>query len=139
MYEKLDDFHLICGDLNARTRREKYSRNDSLYYDDNERDGNDDSDDLPLKRNSDDRETNVFGKQLLEVCNKFDCVILNGLCQRGFNDSCTYISSSGCSTIDYVLISIDLCSIIWSVIMHQIESFTCLYYTKNLRCLFNAF
>ena len=41
---------------------------------------------------------------------KFDCVILNGLCQWGFDSSYTFISSSGCSTIDYVLISSDLCS-----------------------------
>ena len=79
----------------------------------------------------------MFGKQLLEVCKMFECVILNGLCERGFDDSCTKICSSGCGIIDYVLISSDLCSIdfvqSFSVFpcIDSRHSLTCRHYTKN--------
>ena len=87
--------------------KENYTSNESFSVCDDE---SDDNDNVTFVRISDDREINVFGKQLLEICKMFECVILNGLCERGFNYSCTYISSSGCSTIDYVLVSSDLCS-----------------------------
>ena len=97
---------IICGDLNARTGKENYIINDPLLFDKE----NDDKDELIFERNSDDGEISLFGRQLLEVCKMSDCVILNGLCQWGFDSHYTFISSSGCSTIDYVLISSDLCS-----------------------------
>ena len=68
----------------------------------------------------------MFGKQLLEVSKMFECVILNGLCERGFDDSCTYISSSGCSTVNYVLISYDLCS---SNFVQSFNVFPCIEYS----------
>ena len=107
LYQNLDDFYLIiCGDLNTRTGKENYIINDPLLFDKE----NDDKDELIFDRNSDDGEINLFGRQLLEVGKMYDCVILNGLCQWGFDSSYTFISSSGCSTIDYILISNDLCS-----------------------------
>ena len=86
--------------------KKNYIINDPLLFDKE----NDDKDELIFERNSDDGEINLFGRQLLEVCKMFHCVILNWLCQWGFDSSYTFISSSGCSTTDYVLISIDLCS-----------------------------
>ena len=92
LHQNFDDPHLIiCRDLNARTGKEHYSRNESNVCD-NESDGNND---LTLDRNSEDRDFNMCGRQLLEVCKMLECVILNGLCQMGFDDSCTYIFSSG--------------------------------------------
>ena len=62
----------------------------------------------PLPRRSQDSTTNSFGEQLLEFCNMFDCAILNGLCDPGFDDSYTYIARSGSSVVDYYLMSCDL-------------------------------
>ena len=36
---------------------------------------------------------------------------MNGLCDRGFDDGFTYISSTGSSVIDYVIMSNDLFSV----------------------------
>ena len=80
LYQNLDEFYLIiCGDLNARTGKENYIINDPFLFDKE----NDDKDELIFERNSDDGEINLFGRQLLEVCKMFDCVILNGLCRGG--------------------------------------------------------
>ena len=104
LYQDFDDFHLIiCGDLNAVTGKENYIRYEYIFCD-NE---SDDNDDQTSERNSDDREIKIFGRQLLDVCKMCEVSFLNGLCQRGFNDSCTYTSSLGCSPGDYVLKSSD--------------------------------
>ena len=77
--------------------KKNYIINDPLLFDKE----NDDKDELIFDRNSDDGEISLFGRQLLEVGKMYDCVILNGLCQSEFDSSYTFISSSGCSTIDY--------------------------------------
>ena len=51
LYQNFDDFHLIiCGDLNARTAKENYTRNEPFLCDDE----SDDNDDVTSVRNSDD-------------------------------------------------------------------------------------
>ena len=59
-------------------------------------------------RRSQDKDTNAFGEQLLELCNMYECVILNGLTDYSFDDSCTFISRSGTSLIDYFIASCDM-------------------------------
>ena len=96
-----DDFHvLVCGDLNARTASKNYTA--SLFEDDEQFCRQNQSALFP--RNSQDKEVNRFGEQLLEFCNIFDCIILNGLSASGFNEGSTYISDSGTSVIDYFII-----------------------------------
>ena len=98
-------FLLLSGDLNARTASENYcfagDESDFLV-----------SESLESKfpRISQDMQLNCFGEQLLEFCNMFDCLILNGLCDHAFDDSCTFISSAGCSTVDYFIMSCELFS-----------------------------
>ena len=38
------------------------------------------------------------------------CLILNGLSERGFDDSCTFVSNFGSSVVDYFLLSCDMLS-----------------------------
>ena len=38
------------------------------------------------------------------------CLILNDLSERGFGDSCTFVSNSGSSVADYFLLSCDMLS-----------------------------
>ena len=40
----------------------------------------------------------------------YECLILNGLSERGFDDSCTFVSNSGSSVVDYFLLSCDMLS-----------------------------
>ena len=44
------------------------------------------------------------------MCSIFDCVVLNGLWQFGFDESLTFVSPTGGSTIDYVVMSRELCT-----------------------------
>lgn len=105
LYNSYDDFHLfLCGDFNARTA----SENVTLCTDDLD-DLNETVENL-FPRQSRDTEKNVFGEQLLELCNLYECVILNGLLSHGFDDGYTFISSSGSSTIDYFIMSDELFS-----------------------------
>ena len=46
-------------------------------------------------RKSQDNHTNAFGQQLIELCSMCECLILNGLSEYGFDDSCTFVSKSG--------------------------------------------
>ena len=53
---------------------------------------------------SKDKEINEFGKYLLNMCAPFSLIILNGT----LGDECgkfTYISTSGCSVIDYFIVA----------------------------------
>ena len=100
-----DDFSLLlCGDLNARTASENYNQ------------VQDDCEDVFAQvcdcfpRKSQDNHTNVFGQQLIELCNMCGCLILNGLSEHGFDDSCTFVSYFGSSLVDYFLLSCDMLS-----------------------------
>ena len=67
---------------------------------------------------SQDNHTNVFGQQLIELCSMCECLILNGLSERGFDDSCTFVSNSGSSVVDYFLLS---CNMLSSVCITSLE------------------
>jgi hypothetical protein len=100
-----DDFFLVLtGDFNARTACNNYSTN----YDNEDFERLHLCTDSDLPRKSQDMQTNMFGNQLVELCNMFDCVILNGLYEYGFDDTCTFIGPSGSSTVDYFIASLDL-------------------------------
>ena len=61
-----------------------------------------------FQRQSSDKGMNAFGEQLLEFCNIFDCVILNGIMNYAFDNGFTYICESGSSVVDYYIASCDL-------------------------------
>lgn len=108
LYGECDDFHvLLCGDLNARTA----SSNCSKILDDLDSITDEQSDFFP--RQSQDTVTNIFGEQLLELCNIFEYVILNGLSENNYDGSFTFISKTGSSTVDYFIVSRELFSSIW--------------------------
>jgi hypothetical protein len=68
-------FLVICGDLNARTgnqNAELFESYESEWIFQNDRVNED-----MFDRNSQDKETNAFGKELLDMCGMFDCMILN--------------------------------------------------------------
>ena len=103
LYDLHDDFSFILnGDFNARTA----SRNFSGI--------SDDFDDMSINVNtqfprvSQDDSSNMFGDQLLELCNMYECLILNGLHGSNFDGNCTYISDAGTSVVDYFIMSRDL-------------------------------
>ena len=105
LHDKTDDFYLLqCGDFNARTASENYNQ------------VQDDYEDVLSKvvssfpRQSQDNHTNVFGRQLIELCSMCECLILNGLSEYGFDDSCTFVSKSGLSVVDYFFVSCDMFS-----------------------------
>ena len=113
LHDVTDDFSLLlCGYLNARTASENYNQ------------GQDDCEDILAKvcdcfpRKSQDNHTNVFGQQLVELCNMCECLILNGLSGRGFDDSCTFVSNSGSSVVDCFLLS---CYMLSSVCITSLE------------------
>ena len=51
---------------------------------------------------------NTFRQQLLDFCNMYDYIILNGLCEGEHDNSFTYIASCGASVLDYYIMSCDL-------------------------------
>ena len=100
-YDKFDNFDiLVCGDLNAQTCSQN-GTTDMLTD--------------PLCTNSKcfqegkspDSTKNLFGDQLIDFCSMFNCSVVNSLCDRGFDDGFTYISSTGSSVIDYIIMSND--------------------------------
>ena len=94
-----DSYLILCGDFNARTGSKNMC------------DVDDDFDVLACQnedifsRSSKDSESNIFGDQLLELCNMSDCIILNGLLENHYDDSCSFISSAGSSLVDYFVMS----------------------------------
>ena len=103
LYDKRDDFYLIlCGDLNARTGSKNCKKVNDNFDDTLTEEGE------IFPRRSQDKDTNTFGEQLLELCSMYECVILNGLVDYSFDDSCTFISKAGTSVIDYFIMSSDM-------------------------------
>ena len=95
---------LLIGDLNARTggenAKEEVDDVDVELFED------DDDDDNLVCRTSKDKTQNEFGKLLLNLCTSFDLYILNGAIEGNINfGNYTYVSTSGCSVIDYAIIS----------------------------------
>ena len=103
MWELFDDFYiLLCGDLNARTA----NLNSCLSARDVQ---DNDADEVMYERSSDDETVNTFGRKLIEVCQMFQCSILNGCHFFNADRGHTYISQSGSSLVDYFCASNDIC------------------------------
>ena len=96
---------LMCGDFNARTGIRNGTRDaedlDDVFC-------NRDCDKEPFLRRSNDTHVNTSGNQLIDLCDMYVCMILNGLTECGFDDSYTYMSQTGSSDIDYFIMSCDL-------------------------------
>ena len=98
-----DDFHiLLYGDLNARTASENYTGIPE-YFQEIMWQANG-----IFPRKSQDLTVNTFGQQLIDFCNTYDYIILNGLCEGEHENSFTYIASCGASVLDYYIMSCDL-------------------------------
>ena len=103
LYNTRDEFLVfICGDFNARTSQE----NGRGPLDSVSGSG---EDECVFERSSQDLGSNAFGTELLNLCSALQCSILNGIKTFGFDDSETYVSQTGSSTIDYFIVSNDLC------------------------------
>ena len=88
---------ILFGDLNARTGKENAAFDDVFL----EKSTNTEE---FVFRFSKDTDLNEFGKQLLCLCEQFDLTIVNGTCGEE-SGNYTYVSSSGCSVIDYFVVS----------------------------------
>ena len=94
----------MCGEFNARTNQD----NGKLSVLENcVRSG---SDDPFLDRASHDLSLYEFGTRLLNLCDEMNCSILNGATRFRFENSETFVSPTGSSTIDYFILSNDLCN-----------------------------
>eukprot|EP00745_Piridium_sociabile_P032434 TRINITY_DN5471_c0_g1_i2.p1 TRINITY_DN5471_c0_g1~~TRINITY_DN5471_c0_g1_i2.p1 ORF type:complete len:1139 (-),score=92.24 TRINITY_DN5471_c0_g1_i2:303-3719(-) len=103
LFNSHEDFYILLnGDLNARTAAQNYS------FSSNELDDMSVNENTQIPRISQDNGTNMFGDQLIELCNMYDCTILNGLCDGEFDGGFTYIASTGASVVDYFIMSCDL-------------------------------
>eukprot|EP00745_Piridium_sociabile_P045820 TRINITY_DN998_c1_g4_i1.p1 TRINITY_DN998_c1_g4~~TRINITY_DN998_c1_g4_i1.p1 ORF type:complete len:378 (+),score=37.26 TRINITY_DN998_c1_g4_i1:85-1134(+) len=96
---------LLCGDINARTGNNlpnimsERDLSNSHLKEDIEKD---------VRRCSQDKILNSYGKKLLNVCSVIGLYILNGVCNGDLEGHYTYISDTGCSVNDYFLASSDL-------------------------------
>ena len=100
---------ILCGDLNARTgcKNVKYSKSDSeIFYDDLYKSdvSKDKEECTDFARTSMDSNVNMFGNHFLSLCENFDMFIVNGT-NADFSCEFTYISSTGCSVVDYFAMS----------------------------------
>jgi hypothetical protein len=112
---------MICGDLNARTAEANYS----FDYSEDAYEVNKKECDIEFTRASYDKETNPFGESLLELCNIFDFIILNGLTDYNYDGSSTYVSTHGTSVIDYFILSLDMAHFLVDCslnVMEQVDS-----------------
>ena len=99
---------LLMGDFNARTGGKNVCEcNDELGVDPPA-----DDDDGVVFRTSKDTVCNEFGEMLLNLCKCFDLSILNGIKENDINfGHYTYISPTGCSIVDYFIVSHTLVSL----------------------------
>ena len=96
-----NDVHIIVnGDLNSRTS----NVSQTLLFEQDHFDFLDRHDE-PIKRSSQDKVINSFGKSLLSMCTTLDLCIVNGTCNGDRIGRFTYISDNGCSVDDYFLMS----------------------------------
>ena len=109
--EQHDDcFLIVCGDLNARTGNCNTGNQDD--YMNMRRD-------FSEFRCSEDSVINEFGRSLLSLCSGFDLQILNGTVEGDRHGCFTYISPSGNSVIDYVLVSRDFARFCTSLLVKE--------------------
>ena len=72
----------------------------------------------PISRRSEDKTLNSYGKQLLNMCVALDLWFMNALCNGDSQGRYTYISGTGNSANDDVLVTDDLfctCSVMLTV------------------------
>ena len=104
LQEKCSDFHfIIFGDMNSRTGDKNgmlESPADGVYSDEAEE---------SFSRTSKDPTVNAPCQQLLDLCSAFECSVVNGLCDKRFDDGLTFISQTGGSVVDYFIVSSELC------------------------------
>ena len=62
------------------------------------------------RRTSKDNTVNSFGRYLIGICEESGLSILNGLQYLNFSGDFTYISQTGCSLVDYFIISASMLS-----------------------------
>jgi hypothetical protein len=116
----------INGDLNARIGNKVPTRYNLEY--DSEREDEDGYEEWAQSgnfeaRHSQDIHDNVYGHGLLRLCSCFDLVILNGMCEGDKLGQYTYVSDTGCSVIDYFIISRGLsCLPIRMTVENRIDS-----------------
>ena len=112
---------LDCGDLNARTGN--YQPNPENYNIDPDSLTDLNTDALISSRRSEDDYVNDFGTRLLSMCSCMDMIILNGMCTPELSHKFTYVSTTGNSTNDYILISSSFVHHCLSLdIQHRVES-----------------
>ena len=100
------DSILVMGDLNSRIGTKQD------YIEDNVENVSSMEwytvDKFKMQRKSRDKEVNMYGKSLLEMCVENDMHVLNGRCGDDVEGNFTFINQNGCSCIDYVVCSRDL-------------------------------
>ena len=104
---------IVCGDLNARTSSFNYNNdplNEMIDLFDTDNDFEQCTNNLS-QRVSKDKTINAFGRYLLGLCDEFHLIITNGLKSiPSHSEAFTYVSNSGCSVIDYIIVSDTLVS-----------------------------
>lgn len=97
------DAVLLMGDLNARVGQENDFIDDNVTHMSGMEWYIEDS--FHLNRASRDKNVNSFGKSLLNLCVTFDIHLLNGRIDKDIGGEFTNITQSGCSVVDYVVMS----------------------------------
>ena len=100
--ERFPEVHIVCcGDFNARTANIQINNHPTDL-------STSPRNSVPLfqySKSSCDGTINDFGERLLDFCACFDLLILNGCKQGDEKGHFTYVSTHGCSVIDYCLVS----------------------------------
>ena len=66
--------------------------------------------DNDIKRTSKDNTVSSFGRDLISICEEFSLSVLNGLQSLNYPGDYTYVSQTGCSLVDYFIISTNMLS-----------------------------
>jgi hypothetical protein len=105
--ENLDCDYMLAGDFNARTA----DLSDFIVDDDISHIEDSDwyeTDNFNLPRRSVDSRINIFGFSLINMCQVYGIHMLNGRFPGDTDGACTFISTSGTSLVDYILVSSSL-------------------------------
>jgi hypothetical protein len=105
------EYHLLlCGDFNARCGGlSDCIEDDGLEHIDESNDWYD-KDDFNIKRDCQDKERNLYGQHLVEMCTTLNCHIMNGRMGSDKKGGFTCVTSRGRSTVDYIIGSSQLFS-----------------------------
>jgi exonuclease III len=101
---------LVLGDMNSRIGQLRdYVENDTVDKNADFLPANYVSDEIHLERSSQDYQTNQYGTLLLDFLRQSGLRVMNGRIGRDAGiGKYTFVGSSGCSLIDYVLASINI-------------------------------